>query len=357
MSAENKKGEFLMKRFTVVLSIVLLSMSGLFAAAINSPAATVYLTKTTVISMDQLNAKVKSYQDAYTAQGQDPTKVDTMDVLNTMVNDELFRQGAARDKVIITDSMIDQAYNQVKSQYNAAGATDDQFVQVINRTYGSIQAYRDLLRDQLLVQQYLLSKEPDIINAAVTVTDAEIQTAYRRNKAQLVLPENVKISHIYIPFDKDSAKDAQNKATLEQVAKKLKAGSLSFEQAVTQYSQDTDSKDKAGDIGWLTVDNTQALQSLGQTFVDTAFSTPVGSTSDVVVSNSGYHIIKILAHNDAKILALDDKTGPDTTQTVREYLKAQLQSTKQQENYQKAINALLADLHKQATIKILYSNK
>jgi hypothetical protein len=141
MSAENKKGEFLMKRFTVVLSIVLLSMSGLFAAAINSPAATVYLTKTTVISMDQLNAKVKSYQDAYTAQGQDPTKVDTMDVLNTMVNDELFRQGAARDKVIITDSMIDQAYNQVKSQYNAAGATDDQFVQVINRTYGSIQAY------------------------------------------------------------------------------------------------------------------------------------------------------------------------------------------------------------------------
>jgi parvulin-like peptidyl-prolyl isomerase len=191
----------------------------------------------------------------------------------------------------------------------------------------------------------------------VTVTDAEIQTAYRRNKAQLVLPENVKISHIYIPFDKDSAKDAQNKATLEQVAKKLKDGSLSFEQAVTQYSQDTDSKDKAGDIGWLTVDNTQALQSLGQTFVDTAFSTPVGSTSDVVVSNSGYHIIKILAHNDAKILALDDKTGPDTTQTVREYLKAQLQSTKQQENYQKAINALLADLHKQATIKILYSNK
>ena len=344
-----------MKRFAVVLAVAVLCVGGLSAVAVNSPAATVYLTKTTVISMDELNAKVKTYQDAYSASGQDPTKVGVLDVLNTMINDELFRQGATRDKVVITDSMVDQAYNQVKSQYNSAGATDDQFAQIITKNFGSVDAYRSLLRDQLLVQQYLMLKEPSLLNASVTITDAEIQTAYRRNKSQLVLPENVKLSHIYIPFDKnDSAKDAQDKATLEQVAKQLKQGTLSFEQAVTKYSQDPDSKDKAGDIGWLTVDNTQAIQSLGQNFVDVAFSTSVGSTSDVVTSNSGYHIIKILAHNDAKFLELDDKTGPDTNETVRDYLKGQLQTAKQQENYQNAVTALLADLHKQATIKILY---
>ena len=100
----------------LINSIIMASLS---AAAINSPAATVYLTKTTVISMDELNSKVKGYQDAFSASGQDPTKVNVLDVLNTMINDELFRQGAARDKVVITDSMIDQAYNQMMNQYKS----------------------------------------------------------------------------------------------------------------------------------------------------------------------------------------------------------------------------------------------
>jgi len=329
-------------------------MASLSAAAINSPAATVYLTKTTVISMDELNSKVKGYQDAFSASGQDPTKVNVLDVLNTMINDELFRQGAARDKVVITDSMIDQAYNQMMNQYKSMGATEEQFTQLVNQNFGSVDAYRSNLKEQLLVQQYLLLKEAAILNAPITIAEADIQTAYRRNKSQLVLPENVKISHIYIPFDKDSAVDAKNKATMEQVALQLKQGGTTFEQAVIQYSKDADSKDKAGDIGWLTVDNTEAAQSLGQQFIDVAFATPVGTTSDLIVSNSGYHIVKILAHNDAKFLSLDDKTGPDTNETVRDYLKYQLQTAKQQENYQKAVTELLSDLRKQATVKVLY---
>jgi parvulin-like peptidyl-prolyl isomerase len=320
-------------------------------AAISNPAATVNLTKTVVITTDELNAKVKDYQDSYTAAGQDPTQVSALQVLNTMINDELFRQGAARDKVTVSDASVDQAYNMMKSQY---GATDDQFKQLVEANFGTVDSYRSLLKDQLLVQQYLQLKENDKLTAPVTVTDAEIQSLYRKNKSQLVLPENVKISHIYIPFDKDSALDAKNKATMESVASQIKKGTITFEQAVIQYSQDTDSKDKAGDIGWLTMDNTDAASGLGEDFIDIAFSTPVGTTSDLVVSNQGYHIIKILAHNDTKLLALDDKTGPDTTQTVRDYLKAQIEYQKQQNNYQAAVNDLLDGLRKQATIKILY---
>jgi hypothetical protein len=80
----------------------------------------------------------------------------------------------------------------------------------------------------------------------------------------------------------------------------------------------------------------------------------VGSTSDVVVSNTGFHILKILAYNETKILALDDQINPDTTTTIRDYITAQLTGAKQQEIYYSAINSLVEDLRKSASVNILY---
>ena len=67
---------------------------------------------------------------------------------------------------------------------------------------------------------------------------------------------------------------------------KIKSGELSFEDAVEQYSDDTGSKEKKGDVGWdkLTtfVDSYQtALEGLNK-----------GDVSDIVESTYGYHIIK-----------------------------------------------------------------
>lgn len=67
---------------------------------------------------------------------------------------------------------------------------------------------------------------------------------------------------------------------------KINSGELSFEDAVEQYSEDTGSKEKKGDVGWdkLTtfVDSYQtALEGLNK-----------GDVSEVVESTYGYHIIK-----------------------------------------------------------------
>lgn len=193
-----------------------------------------------------------------------------------------------------------------------------------------------------------------MLGAKIQITDAEISSFYRKNRTSFVSPETVKLSHIYIPFTNDSQKDAQNKALLERVARDIKSGSLSFEKAVVQYSEDAQSKNKAGDIGWLTMDNTEALAGLGDTFFDVAFTTEVGSVSDVVTSNTGYHILKILAYNDTKILQLEDQISPTTSTTVEQYIRSELAAAKQQSNYYAAINSLVDDLRKSATVNILY---
>ena len=79
---------------------------------------------------------------------------------------------------------------------------------------------------------------------------------------------------------------AAAKAKAQECLDKINSGELSFEDAVEQYSEDTGSKEKKGDVGWdkLTtfVDSYQtALEGLNK-----------GDVSEVVESTYGYHIIK-----------------------------------------------------------------
>lgn len=346
-----------MKRILVLVITVLLASIPLFAAPIGAPAATVRLTKTTPISVAELEAEVARYQASAVQSGANPSSVDPLQVLSLLINNELFRQGAARDGVKITDSMIDQAYASQKANIESSYGqklTDDEFTQVVNSNFGSVASYKQMIGEQLMVDSYVRMKKASELNKPVSVSDTEVSSFYRKNKTQFISPETVKLSHIFIPFVEDEATNSKNKDTLIRVAQQLRYGTLSFEKAVVEYSQDAQSKNKAGDIGWLTMDDEQALMGLGDAFFDAAFSTEVGRTSDLVVSNTGLHILKILAYNETKILDLDDPINPDTTATIRDYITSQLTGAKQQEVYYAAINSLVEDLRKSASVNILY---
>ncbi len=346
-----------MKRILVMVITLLLASTLLSAAPIGAPAATVRLTKTTPISVADLDAEVARYKASAVQNGTDPATIDPLQILGLLINNELFRQGAARDGVKITDAMIDQAYasqkTSIESNYGQK-LTDEEFKQVVNANFGTVESYKKMIAEQLMVDAYVRMKKASELNKPVSISETEVSSFYRKNKTQFVSPETVKLSHIFIPFTDDEAANAKNKETMEQVAQKLHSGTLSFEKAVTEYSQDPRSKTKAGDIGWLTMDDTQALQGLGDAFFDVAFATEVGNTSDVVTSNTGFHILKILAYNETKILGLDDQINPDTTSTIRDYITSQLTGAKQQEIYYSAINSLVEDLRKSASVNILY---
>lgn len=353
----NTLGVSYMKRRAIVIAVMLLVGFHLVAATIGAPAATVRLTKTTPISMAELDAEVAEYQQSAKTAGQDPSTIDPLQVLNLLINNELFRQGAARDGVKITDSMIDSAYASQKANLEASygqNISDEQFAEVIKNNFGSVEAYRKMVGEQLMVDSYVRLKKADVLNKPVSITDTEINSFYRKNRTQFVSPETVKLSHIYIPFSADQATNDKNKATLDEVAAKIKAGTMTFEKAVVDYSQDAQSKNKAGDIGWLTMDNTDAQAGLGDAFFDVAFTTDVGTTSPVVTSLTGYHILKVLAYNETKILGLDEPISPNTNSTIRDYIRSELASAKQQETYYQAINGLVDDLRKSATVNILY---
>lgn len=68
-------------------------------------------------------------------------------------------------------------------------------------------------------------------------------------------------------------------------------GGLSFSDAAKQFSQDAQTKDKGGDLGFWT--KGQLATQIAQNFEDSAFGLVVNQISDPVQTKFGYHIIKV----------------------------------------------------------------
>ena len=66
--------------------------------------------------------------------------------------------------------------------------------------------------------------------------------------------------------------------------------------------------------------------------------------------------MQVVSRFDAKLLTLDDKVPPTNQITVREYIKGNLAMQRQREAVGKALDEIVADLKKQAEIKIFTDN-
>ena len=105
----------------------------------------------------------------------------------------------------------------------------------------------------------------------------------------------IQASHILIGFHNeegniDSAA-AKNKA--DQVMAELKAGA-SFEELVEKYSDDPGSKEKGGDLGYF------ERRMMVKEFDEVAFKMNFGDISDPILTNFGYHIIKLIDKMDTQ---------------------------------------------------------
>lgn len=330
---------------------MLLAAFMLSAATLNSPAATVNLTKTKVISMDTLNSEYEKY----TAMGYSVTK---LEVLNSLIDDLLISEGAARDGYSVSDSDVEMIYAQQKmniESQNGITMTDDEFKALVEESYGTVDSYKSYLKQQYQAQQYVAAKKTDMVNNVSEPTDKEIKAFYRQNSSSFTIPERVRVSLITAKKTGDDKTDSLSKSTLESVYTQLKNGTISFEKAVQTYSDDENSKANAGDCGFIS--DTEAYRSLmGDDFIEAVMYMDAGDIEGVFDTPEYYCIAKCTVHQDAKILGLND-TIENYGITVYEYIKEGLYYQNTQYAFLDAYNSLLSDLRSQAKINIIYKEQ
>jgi len=138
------------------------------------------------------------------------------------------------------------------------------------------------------------------IRQNVQVSDDMLKLQYQANIQQYQVPNRVHVEHIlFMTVGKPDAEVEEIKKKAEDVLKQVKKGGK-FEELAKKYSEDPGSKAKGGDLGWITQ---------GQTvpeFEKTAFSLSPGQVSDLVKTQYGFHIIKVLEKEAAHTKPFDE---------------------------------------------------
>jgi peptidyl-prolyl cis-trans isomerase C len=248
-------------------------------------------------------------------------------VLDDLVNYRLLTQEAAARKVTVPDAEVAARMSQIQGQF----PTPEAFNQVLaQRKMTLAQVQSDTRRDLTIAKMLREAVEPK-----AAVTDEQVSDFYSKNPDQFKQGERVRASHILItaPRDADAATKAAARAKAEAVLKDVKAGK-DFAALAKQHSQDPGSGAQGGDLGYFTQG-----QMVGP-FNDVAFSLKPGATSDLVETDFGFHIIRVIDKQAARSVPLEE-----VRPQVQEYLLNQ--------NRREHTEAFVNDLKSKGKIEIL----
>ncbi|MCP8968205.1 peptidylprolyl isomerase PrsA [Ectobacillus ponti] len=217
--------------------------------------AIIALAVTSVFALSACNSSSNSEVLVKTSAG-NVTKEELYDAMklragNSIVK-ELVVSKVFTKKYNVTDKEIEAELKSVKEQYG------DQYDSLLKQSGMTEKDLKTQIKSNLALKKAV----------ADSITDKDLQAKYK--------PE-IRASHILV----------KDEATAKKVMDELKGGK-SFEDLAKQYSEDTGSKDKGGDLGFF------GPGKMVPEFEAAAYKLKKGEmTQEPVKSQYGYHIIKV----------------------------------------------------------------
>ena len=251
--------------------------------------------------------------------------------LTVSVFEELIRQGLLEEKFRkrVTDGISvgpgelqdEFRYKNEKIKLSYAVIKAEELAAKITPSDAEIKAAYEKNRSRYQVPEKRVVRygllDTNQLRGNVQVSDDQLKVQYQNNIQQYQVPNRVHAEHIlFMTVGKTDAEVDEIKKNAEDVLKQAKKGGK-FEDLAKKYSEDPGSKEKGGDLGWITQ---------GQTvpeFEKTAFGLDKGQISELVKTQYGFHIIKVLDKETARTKTFDE---------VKDSLRApmQLQQADQQ---------------------------
>jgi peptidyl-prolyl cis-trans isomerase C len=238
----------------------------------------------------------------------------------------LVQEGRARN-VTVPDAEVDAQIGQIRGQF----PSEEEFTKMLaERKLTLDQVKSDVRRDMTITK--LIDDE---IASKIAVTPEQVNDFYAKNPDQFKQGESVRASHILsaVPKGADAAAKTQARAKAEQVLKDVKAGN-DFAALAKEHSADPGSAANGGDLGFF-----QQGQMVGP-FNDAAFTLAPGTTSDLVETDFGFHIIKVVEKKEGRAIPLEE-------------VKPQVEQYLERLNRQQQTDAFVNGLKTKGKIEIL----
>ncbi len=182
---------------------------------------------------------------------------------------------AANDaKTVVPPEELDAALNY---QYSRAGG-QEAFQKALSDNGLNLEKFKENIRIDLVIQNYLSV----LLDREIAVTDEEIFAVYEQDKTATA-------RHIlFLTEGKTESEKAEILKRTEALLTRALSGE-DFAGLAKEFTEDPGSKDSGG------LYENFSREKMVKPFSDAAFSVPIGEISDVVETEYGYHIIKVLS--------------------------------------------------------------
>jgi parvulin-like peptidyl-prolyl isomerase len=253
--------------------------------------------------------------------------------LDNLVQEKVIRQEARKNGVVVTPVEIDKKAAELEASYRKQFPSAARFEDFLKQQGLSVAGFRGAMRytgEMRTLQQKLADK----LGEKIQVTDKELQDIYDKQKGQFVQPAEVKIAQIMVNFTGlDNAAQDKTKADAQALMEQVKASGADFAALAKQYSQDPETKDKGGELPWM------SFSPWGPPFDQIVMAAPVGLIDQPVRSYKGYHIVKVIDKHPQR-----QRTFDEVKADLRTRILAQRQSQQFREYMQQAQKTAKTDI-------------
>jgi peptidyl-prolyl cis-trans isomerase D len=257
---------------------------------------------------EQLRSLPKAQRDAILAQ-QGMTGNGLLDRIGQELSRSQALQGVARSGIVpatSTKAAIDAWFDQREINWQRFDTKD--YAAAIQPTDAQVQAYysdkahaADFLAPELAKIEYVVL-DIDALKSQVTVDPKVLQGFYEANKSRYTAAEERRASHILINVAPNAspADVAKAKAQAEALLVEVRKSPASFAEIAKKNSQDAGSATQGGDLDFM------RRNAIPGPFSDALFSMKEGEISNVVRSESGFHIIQLTGVRGGVVKPFDE---------------------------------------------------
>ncbi|MFL5332584.1 MAG: SurA N-terminal domain-containing protein, partial [Geminicoccaceae bacterium] len=212
------------------------------------------------------------------------------EIRNELLGQKL--QDAVTSWVTVSEGETDAEYRRrnEKVKLEVVGFTADQFRAGLTATDAEAQALysKDPSRYKFGERRKVryIVVDTQALRASIAPTPQQVEAFYQNNLQQFANPEQVHAQHILLKTEGKDAAAVRKQA--ESILKEAKAPGADFQALARKYSEDDASKGSGGDLGFF------GRGTMVKPFEDAAFSMAPGQISDLVQTDYGFHVIKLL---------------------------------------------------------------
>jgi hypothetical protein len=212
--------------------------------------------------------------------------------LNDLIDHELLRVKAKAHApgLIVEPAVLEERYQRFVSRFHSEKEMLDA---ARAQGIGGKEELRERIAAWMQQEAYVESK----IEPLTRVTDEEVLAWWDEHKESLANPERVQVRHIFLrTLDREVN---EVKALMENALSELREGKTTFGNLAKSMSEDPPSKDKGGDLGWVTRDR------LPSDFANAVFEAKPGMPF-LLQTSIGWHIIEVTGRESARIRTFEE---------------------------------------------------